>query len=46
MEFEAAIFDLDDTILNSMDVWEEIDIMFLRKRSLPVPSNYVTEICA
>lgn len=46
MEFEAAIFDLDGTLLNSMDVWEQIDIMFLRKRSLPVPSNYVTEICA
>lgn len=46
MKFEAAIFDLDGTLLNSMDVWEQIDIMFLRKRSLPVPSNYVTEICA
>lgn len=46
MEFEAAIFDLDGTLLNSMDVWEQIDIMFLQKRSLPVPSNYVTEICA
>lgn len=46
MEFEAAIFDLDGTLLNSMDVWEQIDISFLKKRNLPVPADYVTEICA
>jgi len=44
--FNAAIFDLDGTILDSMDVWEHIDIQFLKKRNLPVPENYVTEICA
>lgn len=46
MYFEAAIFDLDGTLLNSMDVWEKIDIAFLTKRGLPVPANYVTEVCA
>lgn len=46
MEFEAAIFDLDGTLLNSMDVWEKIDISFLQKRGLSVPADYVTEICA
>lgn len=46
INFEAAIFDLDGTLLNSMDVWERIDIDFLSKRGLPVPANYVTEICA
>ena len=30
----------------AMDVWEHIDIQFLKKRNLPVPENYVTEICA
>ena len=39
MDFDAAIFDLDGTLLNSMDVWEQIDIRFLRKRNLPVPGN-------
>ena len=39
MEFEAAIFDLDGTLLNSMDVWEQIDISFLQKRGLPVPAR-------
>lgn len=46
MTFEAAIFDLDGTLLNSMGIWEQIDIAFLQKRGLPVPANYVTEICA
>ena len=46
MKFEAAIFDLDGTLLNSMDIWEQIDISFLQKRGLPVPTDYVTEICA
>lgn len=46
MNFQAAIFDLDGTLLNSMDVWEQIDIDFLKKRNLTVPENYVAEICA
>lgn len=46
MDFEAAIFDLDGTLLDSMDVWEYIDIQFLQKRNIPVPDGYVTEICA
>lgn len=45
MKFEAAIFDLDGTLLNSMDVWKQIDISFLQKMELPVPADYVTEIC-
>ena len=46
MRFEAVIFDLDGTLLDSMDVWEKIDICFLQKRGLPVLADYVTEICA
>ena len=46
MDFQAAIFDLDGTLLNSMDVWEKIDIEFLAKRGFVAPPNYVTEICA
>ena len=33
-EFKGAIFDLDGTIIDSMDVWETIDIKFLEKRKL------------
>ena len=34
MNFEAAIFDLDGTLLNSMDIWEQIDISFLNSHAL------------
>ncbi len=46
MNFKAAIFDLDGTLLDSMDVWEQIDIKFLQKRGLVPPPGYVKEICA
>ncbi len=46
MRFEAVIFAPDGTLLDSMDVWEQIDICFLQKRGLPVPADYVAEICA
>ena len=29
MDFNAAIFDLDGTILDSMDVWEHIDLSLI-----------------
>ncbi|MDR3258365.1 MAG: HAD family phosphatase [Fusobacteriaceae bacterium] len=45
-EFKAAIFDLDGTILDSMGVWEKIDIEFLAKRNLIVSDDYVDKICA
>lgn len=44
LDFKAAIFDLDGTLLDSMWVWEKIDIDFLTKRHLPVPENYTEEI--
>ncbi len=44
LDFEAAIFDLDGTLLDSMWVWEKIDIDFLDKRGFTVPVDYVTEI--
>ncbi len=45
LDFKAAIFDLDGTLIDSMGVWEKIDIDFLAKRNLTVPENYVGEIC-
>jgi len=44
--FKGAIFDLDGTVLDSMDVWERIDIAFLGKRGIAVPKDYVARICA
>ncbi len=42
--FRAALFDLDGTILDSMGVWEEIDIVFLEKRGFSVPEDYARQI--
>lgn len=40
MEFEACIFDLDGTLLDSMGVWVDIDVEFLRKRGIPFTEEY------
>lgn len=39
--FEAFIFDLDGTIIDSMHVWEKIDTHFLEKRGISTPYDYV-----
>ena len=40
----GAIFDLDGTLLDSMGVWEQIDVDFLAARGLAVPPDYLQEI--
>lgn len=45
-DFKAAIFDLDGTILDSMWLWDKIDIDFLAKRSITLTEDYSREICA
>lgn len=37
---KAAIFDLDGTLLDSMDVWTEVDRRFLARRGIPLPDDY------
>jgi beta-phosphoglucomutase-like phosphatase (HAD superfamily) len=41
---KAFIFDLDGTLLDSMDVWGKIDVDFLQKRGIAVPSDYMDAI--
>jgi HAD superfamily hydrolase (TIGR01509 family) len=36
---KAAIFDLDGTLIDSMGIWGKIDIDFLEKRGIEVPSD-------
>ena len=43
-EFKGVIFDLDGTIIDSMNVWEEIDFKFLEKRSIVMPKDYMEKI--
>ena len=40
MEFEACIFDLDGTLLDSLGVWTDIDIEFLGKRGGSFTEEY------
>lgn len=44
MDFEAAIFDLDGTLLDSMGIWDEVDNEFLSRRGLTVPPDYVDAV--
>ena len=41
---KAYIFDLDGTLLDSMSVWEQIDVDFLTKRGLEIPPDYINAI--
>lgn len=36
---KGAIFDLDGTLLDSMGVWDQVDIDFLSKRGIDVPDR-------
>ena len=42
---KTYIFDLDGTLLDSMNVWEQIDIDFLKKRGIEVSSDYIETVC-
>ena len=45
--YDAAIFDMDGTIMDSLGVWETIDHAFLeRRRGIKVPDDYVHTIAA
>lgn len=41
---EAVIFDLDGTLIDSMWVWSKIDIEFLTKRNIEVPTDIDKEV--
>lgn len=41
---DAVIFDLDGTLVDSMWIWDEIDIEFLSARGLTLPPTYQKEI--
>ena len=43
---KGAIFDLDGTLLDSMGVWDQVDIDFLAKRGIEVPADYMGKVAA
>lgn len=40
----GAVFDLDGTLFDSMDIWHDIDIEFLGKRGFEVPADYTDAV--
>lgn len=42
--YNGVIFDLDGTLIDSMGVWNQIDIDFLGKRGFDVPKDYMEAI--
>jgi len=43
---KACIFDLDGTLLDSMGVWQDIDVEFLEQRGRAVPGDYADKVSA
>ncbi|NMM93559.1 beta-phosphoglucomutase [Bifidobacterium sp. DSM 109957] len=43
---KAAIFDLDGTLLDSMGVWDQVDIDCLGRRGIDVPDDYMTKVAS
>ena len=43
---KGAIFDLDGTLLDSMGVWDQVDVDFLAKRGIEVPDDYMQKVAA
>ena len=39
-DFKCAIFDLDGTVLDSTDIWTQIDIEFFAERGMTLPEGY------
>jgi HAD superfamily hydrolase (TIGR01509 family) len=45
-EYDAAIFDLDGTLIDSMSVWDRVDEAFLGRRGIPVTEDYTAAVSA
>ncbi|MCL2576671.1 MAG: HAD family phosphatase [Defluviitaleaceae bacterium] len=46
MSTKAYIFDLDGTLFDSMGVWLDIDVAFLKKRGIVTPEDFADKISA
>ncbi len=43
-KIRGCIFDLDGTLIDSMNVWDDIDKKFLGKRGIAVPPDYIDAV--
>ena len=43
-DFKAVIFDLDGTVLDSMGVWRKVDEIFLARRGMTIPDDYMDTV--
>lgn len=43
-DYEAALFDLDGTLIDSASVWSEIDVEFLARHGFEVPDGYLEAV--
>ncbi len=43
-QMKCAIFDLDGTVLDSTDVWNQIDAVFFAERQIELPEDYAKTI--
>jgi beta-phosphoglucomutase-like phosphatase (HAD superfamily) len=44
--FDAAIFDLDGTLIDSLGVWEQVDRDFLARRGIALTPDYTAKVSA
>lgn len=44
MRYQAIIFDLDGTLIDSMQLWRQVDVEFLTKRGIDVPADLFDNI--
>ena len=45
LNYDAFIFDMDGTIVDSLGIWEKIDCEFLeKKRDIKVPEDYSASV--
>ncbi len=43
-KYKGIIFDLDGTLLDSMGVWNDVDIEFFKRRNIPLTDEYKEKI--
>ncbi len=44
MELKAVIFDLDGTLIDSMSIWKDVDIVYLKRRGIEVTPDLFTDM--